>query len=305
MSDQSSPTSHNETILVTGANRGIGLEVVRSILGSQPNSVVFLGSRVLSDGERVAREVCTELKCDHKRVVAVQLDVTCQESVEKARELVAMRTGGCLDVLVNNAGVMPETELKPDTRTPPDLIRQTLFVNFERLVAVTEAFLPLLSRAKHPQLLSTSSGCGTRTLGRMSEEHRARLLDPALDVATLTKTMREIEEGLKSCEHPYHEIPTVAYGLSKMAVNCYTQILARRFHAMQINACSPGFCNTRMCANYEGDRTPKTPALGASVFCKVLFGPLGKGQSGVFFKEASKPGTVLEEAVARMESWVA
>lgn len=60
-----------------------------------------------------------------------------------------------------------------------------------------------------------------------------------------------------------------------------------------------------MCDGYTGTRTPKDPALGASVFCKVLFGELGRARSGVFFKEASKAGTPLAEAISREEDWVA
>ena len=59
-----------------------------------------------------------------------------------------------------------------------------------------------------------------------------------------------------------------------------------------------------MCDNYTGPRPPKAPALGASVFAKALFGTLGEGQTGTFFKEASKAGTGLEEAVAVVDPWV-
>jgi hypothetical protein len=73
---------------------------------------------------------------------------------------------------------------------------------------------------------------------------------------------------------------------------------------MRVNACSPGFCNTGMCANYSGSRQPKDPALGASVFEKVLFDELA-GQTGIFFKEGSKAGTALQDAVSCADPWVA
>lgn len=49
------------------------------------------------------------------------------------------------------------------------------------------------------------------------------------------------------------------------------QILARKHPNMSINACSPGFTNTGMCANYTGTRVPKDAALGADVFAKVAY----------------------------------
>merc|ERR1712194_765496 len=97
---------------------------------------------------------------------------------------------------------------------------------------------------------------------------------------------------------------TFGYGLSKLAVNCYTQILASAHPSLLVNACSPGFCNTGMCANYTGSRKPKDPALGASVFDKVLFGKLGAGLTSTFFKENSKADTSLDKADSVIESWV-
>ena len=100
-----------------------------------------------------------------------------------------------------------------------------------------------------------------------------------------------------------------------MGVNIYIQMLALAHAAVgnpatagggyiRANACSPGFTNTRMCDNYTGPRVPKEPALGASVFGKVMFGELGRGQTGAFFKEASKAGTPLEHAVSKIDAWV-
>ena len=51
-------------------------------------------------------------------------------------------------------------------------------------------------------------------------------------------------------------------------------------------------------------QVPKDPALGASVFKQVLFGELGEGRTGCFFKEASKAGTPLEDAVSKVDPWL-
>merc|ERR1719199_1564462 len=147
------------------------------------------------------------------------------------------------------------------------------------------------------QVLSTSSGNGPRAMGLLSEKDRQALMDPSLDVVQLRAMMGQLTDGLQDPKNVYHSIPQVGYGFSKMAVNCATQIWARKYPGMRINACSPGFCNTDMCANYTGQRKPKDPTLGASVFRKVLFDELGKGQSGTFFKEASKTDTPLDRAI--------
>jgi len=285
--------------LVTGGNRGIGLQVVKSILEERADYFVFLGCRNLEEGTALAKNLSQEYG---DRVDAVRLDVTSAESIAKAVETIAARQQQ-LDVLVNNAGILLEAD---GAQFSMDAVYETMQVNFDSVLAVTAAFLPMLLNAPGgAQVLSTSSGNGTRAMGLMTEDHRRALMDTSLDLVTLQETLAQIVEGLKDTNNQYHGIPQVGYGLSKMGVNCFSQILARKHPTLRVNACSPGFCNTDMCANYTGQRKPKEPALGASVFKKVLFGKLGQDQSGCFFKENSKAGTPLDQAISVPEDWVA
>ena len=99
--------------------------------------------------------------------------------------------------------------------------------------------------------------------------------------------------------------PGTVYGLSKAAVNAYTKLAARTYPALRVNACSPGFCRTDIAgpnADYSA-REPKAPALGADVVVKLLFDDALSQATGKFFKECSKPGTALENAVSREEPW--
>ena len=164
-----------------------------------------------------------------------------------------------LDLVVNNAGILHE-EFSPETALA------TMQTNFEGAVRVTEACLPLLRKTKGAQVLFTSSGMGARILGIMTEEHRMAFTSPTLELPTLRRLLNELMEALvRDSTHPYHaSVPTVAYSLSKLGVNAYAQILARQHmaSALRSNACSPGFTNTGMCANYTGSRKPD--ALGAS-----------------------------------------
>ena len=68
-----------------------------------------------------------------------------------------------------------------------------------------------------------------------------------------------------------------SYGLSKACANSYTQILAREYPRLSINACTPGFIETDLGRDFLGDRSPteagmKTPAEGARVILRLLFG---------------------------------
>eukprot|EP00664_Eupelagonemidae_sp_cell27_P006224 gene6224-8362_t len=81
-------------------------------------------------------------------------------------------------------------------------------------------------------------------MGLLSDAHRAALTDPGLELPALRRLLAQLVDGLRDPAHPYHAIPTVAYALSKVGVNCHAQVLARQRPAMRVNACSPGFCNT-------------------------------------------------------------
>ncbi|QUQ64725.1 SDR family NAD(P)-dependent oxidoreductase [Kutzneria sp. CA-103260] len=137
------------TILITGANKGLGLEAARQLVAA--GHKVWLGSRDVERGRRAAEEVGG---------TAVQLDVTDDASVAAAAEAVA--AAGGLDVLVNNAGIQAEITAKGVTAGPAELtaemMRTTLDTNVVGTVRVLHAFLPLLQRSEAPVVVNVSSG---------------------------------------------------------------------------------------------------------------------------------------------------
>ncbi|HYY95800.1 MAG TPA: SDR family NAD(P)-dependent oxidoreductase, partial [Pyrinomonadaceae bacterium] len=88
-----------QVALVTGANRGIGLEVTRQLAALGFN--VILGSRAPAKGEEAARRMVA----DGLKVIPRRLDVTDQKSINELKSWVEERFGG-LDVLVNNAAIL-------------------------------------------------------------------------------------------------------------------------------------------------------------------------------------------------------
>ena len=326
------------TAFVSGGNRGIGLQVCKDIVAHAASGGLSawlgLGCRNLEQGKALAAELSSG-SGGKVAVEAIELDVLSAESIRAAAASVEARVAAeGLTVLVNNAGIMLEAQHPIYTAAAAE---KTWAVNFEGVVAVTDAFLPLLLRSTSaaapgdvppadphmsslsstststtsptaPIILSTSSGVGARTLGLVSEEHRAALLAEDLDEEALRRLVQELLREVNEDEaHPYRSsIPSLGYGVSKMAVNCYTMMLARRWPAerLRVNACSPGFTNTDMCRHYTGSRVPKDVPLGASVAAKVIFGALGEGRTGTFFKEASKAGTSLEDATSVVDAWV-
>jgi NAD(P)-dependent dehydrogenase (short-subunit alcohol dehydrogenase family) len=139
--------------LVTGANRGIGLEVCRQLAHRQ--YTVVLGSRDPAKGEGAAHAIDES----GLSVLPYQLDVTDLESIERARAWLAQRLGR-LDVLVNNAAVLYDTWQSALTAELGQ-VRAALDTNTFGAWNVVRAFLPLLRRSPHPRVVNVSSEAGS------------------------------------------------------------------------------------------------------------------------------------------------
>ena len=141
-SSDTSPVS-----LVTGANKGIGLEAVRRLIGA--GHIVYLGARDADRGRPVAESLGARF---------VQLDVTSDESVSRAAALVTEEQGR-LDVLVNNAGITgPFRDVHDYTADDAAMVLMTNLVGYVR---VMQAFLPLLELSSDPRIINVSSGLGS------------------------------------------------------------------------------------------------------------------------------------------------
>ncbi|MFE2070843.1 SDR family oxidoreductase [Streptomyces sp. NPDC059467] len=138
---------NDRTALVTGANKGIGLQIARLLAGE--GFTVHVGARDAGRGERAVEEIGAGARL-------LVLDVTDPGSVERAAARVER-----LDVLVNNAGVQPVTG--PPAETGVEDFRRTYETNVLGVVAVTNAFLPALRRTARPRVVNVSSGTASLT----------------------------------------------------------------------------------------------------------------------------------------------
>jgi NAD(P)-dependent dehydrogenase (short-subunit alcohol dehydrogenase family) len=114
----------NRTVLITGANRGIGRALV--------NEALKRGAKRVYAASRVPLQIADE------RVTTLTLDVTSASQIQHAVDQV-----GALDVLINNAGIAAYDDL-----TNPAVVEQHLAVNFLGPLKVTNAFLPLLKGSR-------------------------------------------------------------------------------------------------------------------------------------------------------------
>lgn len=139
--------------IVTGANRGIGLEVVRQL--AQQGMTVILGSRDLEKGETAA----ATLASNGLEVLPRQLDVSDVDSIAALATQVEQEFGR-LDVLVNNAGILYDTWQQPSTANL-DTVQEAIATNTLGPWQMCKAFVPLLRRSQHGRIVNVSSGAGS------------------------------------------------------------------------------------------------------------------------------------------------
>ena len=234
--------SPSHIVLITGANKGIGLETARQL--GQRGMFVFLGSRDINRGTVAAEK----LKAQEINAEAVELDVTNPATIHAAAEIVSKRFGR-LDILVNNAAISIDDQTKQPSDQTLDLWRKTFETNFFGMIAVTQAFLPLLLKSESGRIVNLSSGLASATIHA----------DP---MGGLPKNI-------------------AAYSVSKTAVNAWTIHLAAELKdtPIKVNAGDPGWVKTDL----GGPDAPLEVEAGART--SVHLATLDReGPSGGFFK---------------------
>ncbi|RUS82997.1 hypothetical protein EGW08_009234 [Elysia chlorotica] len=171
--------------VVTGANKGIGFQIVRDLCKRFEGDVI-LTSRDDSRG-KTAVETLKKEGLDPKYH---QLDINDHSSVVRLRDFLQSTYGG-LDVLVNNAGILYESELFSQICSetleivPPfgEVAKNTCQVNFFANLDVCEVLFPILR--PHSRVCNMSSGAGKKALGETSKAWTDRLLSADIDIEEL------------------------------------------------------------------------------------------------------------------------
>lgn len=265
-------------VLITGANKGIGLATAKVILEHSEDTAVVLGSRDSSRGQLAIETLCRQQPAWTERLMLLEIDVTCPRSIEKARDRVADTLGTespPLYGLVNNAGIgLGSADM--DT---------VLAVNTRGVKLVCDAFIPLLKPAGRVVIVSSASG--PKFVSQCSAERQSFFQNPSIEWPELESLMCEVNDldgdpsGFKALG--LGEIN--AYGFSKACVSLYMLILSRENPELCINACTPGYIETdltRPQADSQGispsDMGMKPPEQGTVPILFLLFGePQNKG----------------------------
>jgi NAD(P)-dependent dehydrogenase (short-subunit alcohol dehydrogenase family) len=237
------PANGRKIALVTGANKGIGYEIARGLATN--GMTVALGCRDLGRAEAAAGRLTGE----GHTVVPMLLDLTRPETIPAAADWIDS-TYGKLDVLVNNAGIVLEWQMKP-SQADLALVRQVYETNVFGAMAVIQIMLALLLRSEAGRIVNVSSSLGSLCLTG----------DPG---------------------SPMSQFPSLGYATSKTALNAVTVQFANELRdtPVKVNAVCPGYVATDL----NGHRGPRTPEQGAAIAIRMATLPQD-GPTGGYFND--------------------
>jgi carbonyl reductase 1 len=262
------PPSSTRVALVTGANKGIGKEIVRMLMESSKEDddddddwladledsasnrddwIIFLGSRDQQRGELAVQELLSgEEKDGNSKIICCQLDLTDKSSIVAGKEMVEKMGGGKLDVLINNAAICfnDPTLYGKCPYTPFEKQADiTIRTNFFGTLCVTGTFLPLLQKSSSPRIINIASSAGRLAILK-SKELVKTFTSKSLTIAKLELLMKEFVQDVENGVHASKGWPNTCYGMSKLGIIALTKILAREHPNIMVNAVDPGYCAT-------------------------------------------------------------
>ena len=223
----------NKIAIVTGGNRGIGHEIARQLM--KADLFVVVGAR---DAAKCQHAVEALKANGGDNVAAFLLDVNDTKSVRRFVEQVE-KQHGAPGVLVNNAGVYPESTEAKVVDTPTSTWRETLETNLFGAVRMCREVVPLMKKLRYGRIVNISSGLGQ---------------------------LHQMGEG------------SPAYRVSKAALNALTRTLAAEVaqSGVLVNSMSPGWVQTDM-GGEEAPRSVEEGADTATWLCLLpSSGPTGQ-----------------------------
>ncbi|KAG6663456.1 (+)-neomenthol dehydrogenase-like isoform X1 [Carya illinoinensis] len=270
--------------VVTGANKGIGFEIVRQL--ASKGIVVVLTARDEKKGLEAVEKLKDYGLSDH--VVFHQLDISDPASIASLADFIKAKFGK-LDILVNNAGISglkQEADLAgaelgwanlPQTY---ELAEACLQTNYYGTRGMAETLIHLLQLSNSPRIVNVSSSIGIiknipnkRAQGVLGDVEN--LTEEKLD-EILKEFLKDFKEG--SVEAKGWPTFASAYTISKAAVSAYTRILAKKYPSFCINCVCPGYVKTDL--NSNAGNVPVEEGAARAVRLALL--PDGS-PSGMFF----------------------
>jgi len=227
--------------LITGANRGIGLETAKQL--GEKGIIVIVAARQLSAAEKTA----ATLKGSGIDAYGIQLDVVNEADRKAAAQFIGDKFGK-LDILINNAGVASaDGFVSVISQTKDEELQRIFSTNLFAVVALTRELLPLIRKSEAGRIVNLSSILGSNTLHA----------DP---------------------NSPIANFKSFAYDASKTALNAYTIHLAWELKdtPIKVNAAHPGWVKTEMGTDAAPMEIPDGAKTSVALATLGTDGPSGR-----------------------------
>ncbi|KAI5360865.1 putative short-chain dehydrogenase/reductase SDR, NAD(P)-binding domain superfamily [Septoria linicola] len=270
--------AHSRVAAVTGANKGIGLAIVRQLALQYPKSplksgpfLIYLTARSAERGAAAVEELQNDPQLKQAKVLAADggdttisyhpLDISQTKSVQDFRDYLKEEHPDGVDVVINNAGIAMQG-------FDGSVVKETLQTNYYGSLEATQDFLPLLRNGG--RMVNVCSMAGK--LNKYSDEIREAFLSASKkDVPAVTSVMQQFQQAVDDGREKEAGFPSAAYAVSKAGEIAFTKVIAmeesQRGRDVLLNACCPGYVKTDMTKGGgrktvdEGAQTPVLLAL--------------------------------------------
>ena len=237
-------------ILITGANTGLGFEILKSLCRSSIAYTILAGSRTVSKGEEAIGAIKKEFPSTSSTLRVLQVDLASDSSLEKAVEDISTHYGK-LDILVNNAGANLDRQIQAKTLSVREGFNASWDTNVSGTHVLTSLAIPLLLKSSDPRLIFMTSGTSAIT------ETESMATEPLKRINASPPTGWPKEDVLN---------PITAYRSTKAGLN----MLMREWYRILKNdrvktwAISPGFLATNL-SGFTSEQLKKASASSVIV----------------------------------------
>ena len=225
----------HKVILITGANTGLGLEIVKSLCRSATGYDILIGCRDPSKGEAAIHDVKQQYPSISSTLSTIQIDLASDHSLEQAIHSISTQYGR-LDILVNNGGAAYDKEIQSGTVSIRDGFNKSWDTNVSGTHVLTTHAIPLLLKSADPRLIFMTSGTSTLTETESSANEMLKRINASPPKGWPKETVMN---------------PVTAYRSSKTGLNMlmreWTRILKN--DGVRVWCVSPGFLATGLNAS--------------------------------------------------------
>ena len=228
-----------KTILITGANKGIGFAIVKALLEQFPETHLFFSCRDKHRSVAAINSLTSIVPGSESRLDAIIMDVSNRDSIQSAAsqiEYLLSQKGLRLYGIVNNAGIM----------NSPTGVEDVVRVNTLGPKYVLDYFYHLIE-PDIGRVVNVTSAAGPNYLSRCNDRTRKILTHREVTWEQILELTEEfIRQYQESSDSEKELLNSNVYGFSKACTNALTMQQARSHTTIKINSCTPGFIETDM-----------------------------------------------------------